>query len=160
MKLVDLPAEVLDDLCDDSWRLDITPTFESKHEFWMQWSHFLRLREPYPGEREEDRPSEANLAEFMTLGGYEVLLSVERVQHAHIHLIRLMPSADGQSLTLFLHNAFHRQYMGEQWVSRYGFLAVADRYQRFGCDFYLASYYHFCHLLRDDYEAAQRLLAI
>ena len=41
-----------------------------------------------------------------------------------------------------------------------GFLAVADRYQRFGCDFYLASYHHFCHLLKDDYEAAQRLLAI
>jgi hypothetical protein len=160
MKLADLPHDVLEDLCDDRWRLDITPTFEAKHEFWMQWSHFLRLREPYPGERDEDRPSEAHLAEFMTLEGYDVLLPVERQQHPHINLIRLMPSVDGQTLTIFLHNAFHRKYMGEKWVPRYGFLAVADRYRRFRCDFYLASYYHFCYLLHEDYETARRLLGM
>ena len=44
MKLTDLPQAVLDDLCqEDQWRLDIDPGFDSKHEFWMAWHHFLRI---------------------------------------------------------------------------------------------------------------------
>ncbi|WP_211175922.1 hypothetical protein [Brasilonema sp. UFV-L1] len=46
MKLADLPKQVIDDLCqEDSWRLDIDPGFDSKHEFWMAWRHFLALPE-------------------------------------------------------------------------------------------------------------------
>lgn len=44
-------------------------------------------------------------------------------------------------------------------AARYGFLAVADRYQKHGCDFYVASYYHFAYLLNQDYEVAQRIVA-
>jgi hypothetical protein len=35
---------------------------------------------------------------------------------------------------------------------------VADRYQKFGCDFYLASYYHFSYLLNEDYEAGKKIM--
>ena len=46
-----------------------------------------------------------------------------------------------------------------RWAARDGFLAVADRYQQYNCDFYLASYYHFAYLRNQDYETAQRLMA-
>ena len=42
MKLAELPQEVIEDLCGDRWRLDITPRWDSKHEFWMDWRHFLQ----------------------------------------------------------------------------------------------------------------------
>lgn len=42
---------------------------------------------------------------------------------------------------------------------RYGFLAVADRYEKGGCHFYRASYYHFAYLLQEDYKAAKHILA-
>jgi hypothetical protein len=46
MKLSDLPQTVLDDLRqDEQWRLDIDPGFDSKHEFWMAWHHFLKVHE-------------------------------------------------------------------------------------------------------------------
>ncbi len=50
MKLADLPQPVFDELChDEKWRLDIDPGFDSKHEFWMVWRHFLLLPEdPLP----------------------------------------------------------------------------------------------------------------
>jgi hypothetical protein len=38
-------------------------------------------------------------------------------------------------------------------------MAIADRYKKFGCDFYLASYYHFSYLIGEDYEKATAALA-
>jgi hypothetical protein len=98
MKLSDLPQTVLDDLCqDEHWQLDIDPGFDSKHEFWMAWHHFLKVHESsYYSGTEED------LAEFLHLDGYEVLLPVPRSHHSSIHPIGLIPSADQQTLTLFL----------------------------------------------------------
>ncbi|GAP99569.1 hypothetical protein [Leptolyngbya sp. NIES-2104] len=155
MKLVDLPQAVLDDLCQDQqWRLDIDPGFDSKHEFWMAWHHFLKLPEESYFPRSED-----SLAEFLTLEGYPLLLPVPRSHHASITPIRLISSADQQTVTLFLQDAYHRDWFTEPTDARYGFLAIADRYQKFGCDFYLASYYHFSYLVGKDYEAAVALLA-
>ena len=63
MKLMDLPQDVLDDLCQDQqWRLDIDPGFDSKHEFWMAWHHFLKLPEESYFEIAED-----SLADFLTV---------------------------------------------------------------------------------------------
>ena len=69
-----------------------------------------------------------------------------------------MPSADGNSVTLFLHDAFHRQWFRDAWAARYGFLAVADRYHNYGCNFFLANYYHFAYLVHEDFATAKRLL--
>ena len=156
MKLADLPQAVIDDLCqDDQWRLDIDPGFDAKHEFWMVWRHFIALSEdppPYSEETEED------LADFLNFEGYEVLLPVARSHHPHIKLVRLIPSLDRQTLTLFLHDSFHESWFSDRWAARYGFLAIADRYQKFDCDFYIANYYHFSYLVGEDYTAAQRLM--
>ncbi|MBE9009750.1 hypothetical protein IQ250_05985 [Pseudanabaenaceae cyanobacterium LEGE 13415] len=154
MKLTDLPQAVLDDLCQDQqWRLDIDPGFDSKHEFWMAWHHFLKLTQSsyYSG-------TEDDLAEFLTLEGYSILLPVPRSHHASIRLIRLIPSADQQTLTLFLQDSYHQDWFTEPSNARYGFLAIADRYQKHDCDFYIASYYHFSYLVGKDYEAAVEIL--
>jgi hypothetical protein len=157
MKLADLPSEVIDDLClEERWRLDIDPGFDSKHEFWMAWRHFLALPEkisPFYEGTEED------LAEFLNFNGFDVLLPVPRTHHPDIRLIRLIPSSDKLTLTIILHDSFHQDWFRDSWGARYGFLAVADRYQKFGSDFYLANYYHFCYLLNEDYQIAQSIMA-
>ncbi|XHX76340.1 MAG: hypothetical protein RBJ76_18085 [Stenomitos frigidus ULC029] len=65
---------------------------------------------------------------------------------------------DHQTLTLFLHDSFHESYFNDEWSARYGFLAVADRYQQCDCAFYLASYYHFSYLIDADYETARAVM--
>jgi hypothetical protein len=156
MKLADLPREVIVDLCqEDCWRLDIDPGFDSKHEFWMAWRHFIALPEEPPSYYQK---TEEDLADFLTFDGFDILLPVPRTHHPQIRLIRLIPSADQQVLTLFLHDSFSDDWFKDQWGARYGFLAVADRYQKFGCDFYLASYYHFSYLLNEDYEAGKKIM--
>jgi hypothetical protein len=154
MKLADLPQAVLDDLCQDrQWRLDIDPGFDSKHEFWMAWHHFLKVSDsPYYQSSDDD------LAEFLTIEGYPLLLPVPRTHHTNIHPIRLIPSADQQTLTLFLQDSYHQEWFRKTSDARYGFLAIADRYQKFDCDFYIASYYHFSYLIGKDYEAAVAIL--
>ena len=157
MKLADLPREVIEDLCqDDSWRLDIDPGFDSKHEFWMVWRHFVALPEEPPPYSEA---TEDDLADFLNVNGFDLLLPVPRTHHPNIRIIRLIPSADRQTLTLFLHDSFHESWFTDSWGARYGFLAVADHYQKYDCDFYLASYYHFSSLVNEDYEAAKKIMA-
>jgi hypothetical protein len=157
MKLADLPQPVLDDLCQDDpgnqWRLDIDPGFDSKHEFWMAWHHFLKLPESSYFSRSED-----DLADFLQLDGYDILLPVPRSHHPNIHPIRVIPSTDQQTLTLLLQDSYHRDWFTEPRDARYGFMAIADRYQKFDCAFYLASYYHFAYLLGSDYERAVAIL--
>lgn len=155
MNLANLPQDVIQDLCqEDKWRLDIDPGLDAKHEFFLSWQHFVALPEPSP----YYKPTDADLADFLNFDGFEVLLPVERSHHPDMELVRLIPSADQQSLTLFLHDSFHKSWFQDTWAARYGFLAVADRYQKFGCDFYLASYYHFSYLIGQDYETAQGIM--
>lgn len=87
-----------------------------------------------------------------------MLLPVSRTHHPDIRLVRLIQSNDEKTLTLFLHDSFYKEWFKDSWGARYGFLAVADHYQKFGCDFYLASYYHFSYLISQDYEAAKRIM--
>lgn len=154
MKLADLPKDVIADLCNDDWRLDIDPGFDSKHEFWMAWQHFITL----PESSVLYESTEEDLADFLNFNGFDVLLPVDGKHHPDLRLIRLIQSHDSQTLTLFLHDSYHKSWFQDNWGARYGFLAVADRYQKFGCDFYLASYYHFSYLLNEDYEVAQQIM--
>lgn len=155
MKLADLPQTVLDDLCqEDGWRLDIDPGFDSKHEFWMAWHHFLKLPD-----QSYYRGTEEDLADFITVEDYHVLLPVPRSHHGAIHPIRLIPSADGQTLTLFLQDSYYRDWFTCPTDARYGFVAIADRYHKFDCEFYLASYYHFAYLIGKDYDKAVTILS-
>jgi hypothetical protein len=140
MKIAELPQAVLDDLCDEQrWRLDIDP-FDAKHEFWLSWHHFLTISDwaQSQGISEDDV-----LADFITVEEYNILL----LYHAHtIHrcvIVRLIPSADAQSLTVFLHDTHHAVWFRDRWAASTD-LAVADRYQQYNCDFYLAMLLSFC----------------
>jgi hypothetical protein len=156
MKLAELSLEVINDLCnDDNWRLDIDPGFDSKHEFWLCWRHFVSLpKDPSP----YYEGTEDDLADFLTFDNFSILLPVSRTHHPAIRLIRLIPSIDQQTLTLLLHDSFYEDWFNDQFSARYGFLAIADRYQKFGYDFYLASYYHFSYLINKDYEVAELIM--
>ena len=156
MKIAELPQSTLDDLCDEQrWRLDLDPGFDAKHEFWLAWHHFLTMS--YWAQSHGISADDV-LADFITVEGYNILLPVPRSHHPHVCIVRLIPSADAQTLTVFLHDTYHAAWFRDRWAARYGFLAVADRYQQYNCDFYLASYYHFAYLLNQDYETAQRLM--
>jgi hypothetical protein len=116
----------------------------------MDWGHFL-VADQYTQSAEQ-------LADFLTFDGFDVLLPVPRSHHPYIRLVRFIPGADGKSLTLFLHDAFHRQWFQDTRAARYGFLAVADRYQNYGCDFFLANYYRFVYLVHADFETAKHIM--
>lgn len=155
MKLTDLRHTVLDDLCqEDQWRLDIDSGFDSKHEFWMSWHHFLKVPDQSYYQHTED-----DLADFITVEEYNLLLPVPRSHHSAIHPIRLIPSAEQETLTLFLQDSHHQDWFTCPTDARYGFIAIADRYQKFDCDFYLASYYHFAYLIGKDYKKAVEILS-
>lgn len=121
----------------------------------MNWQHFIALPEEPPLYYQK---TEDDLAEFINFNGLEILLPISRTHHPDIELIRLIPSADGNTVTLYLHDAFYKDWFTDEWGARYGFLAVADRYEKFGCSFYLASYYHFCYLINEDYEVAREIM--
>lgn len=44
MKITDLPASVLEELCQSEyWRIDIDPGFDAKHEFFIRWEYLLPM---------------------------------------------------------------------------------------------------------------------
>lgn len=152
MKITDLPASVLEELCQSEyWRIDIDPGFDAKHEFFIRWEYLL------PNPRTDDY-TEGELAEFINFDGYDLLLPIGRAHHPHLHLLRLNANLDKNSLTLFLFDTYHSTWFSDISDARYGFLAVADRYQNHDCDFYVASYYHFSYLVGRDYELAQQIM--
>lgn len=155
MKLTDLPQEVITDLSQsERWRLDVDYGFDAKHEFYMSWNSFVTL----PENNSFYHSTEEDLAEFIEYESRFILLPVERKHNPFLSIIRAMLSIDEQSITLLIHDSYHQDWFTEESDARYGFLAIADRYQKFNCDFYLASYYHFSYLLNDDYEAAKNIL--
>lgn len=152
MKVADLPALVIEELgVSEYWRLDIDPGFDAKHEFFMRWEYLLP--NPRTANYEEEE-----LAEFINFNGYEVLLPIGYAHHPHLHVLRLNVNADETSLTLFLLDTYHSSWFDDIHSARYGFLAVADRYQNHECNFFIASYYHFSYLIGRDYELAQEIM--
>ena len=141
MKLANLPQDVID------------RGFHAKHEFFLSWNSFVTLSQnSYYQSTEED------LAEFIEYENRFILLPVERSHHPDMSIIRGMISTDMQSITLIIQDSHYSEWFTEESDARYGFLAIADRYQKFNCDFYLANYYHFSYLVNADYEAAKNIL--
>ena len=72
--------------------------------------------------------------EFMNIGGYDVLLPVEKENHPNITILRLIVSEDHNTLTIFLKDTTYYEGMFA------GFLAVCDRFP--GENWYIAIVYH------------------
>jgi len=76
MRLIDLPSEVGEDLCqEDRWRLDIDPGLDAKHEFFLSWRNFVTLPEKSSPYYES---TEADLADFLTFDGSTVRTVLNR----------------------------------------------------------------------------------
>ncbi|MCI0576712.1 MAG: hypothetical protein L0332_29215 [Chloroflexi bacterium] len=114
MKLADLSPETITKIKTYRWDRII-----EKHEGPETWTSVLKYHDP----------------EFRQINGYDVLLPIERGQHPNITVLRVIPSADGQSLTIFLKDT--TWYDDPLWS---GFVAVCDKVP--GEDFYLTVLYH------------------
>lgn len=76
-----------------------------KHEGPWDWASTLRYSNP----------------EFLAVNGASVLLPVERTNHVNITVVRSIPSADRQVLTIFLRDTTYFDGMDS------GFLAICER---------------------------------
>jgi hypothetical protein len=72
--------------------------------------------------------------EFLAVAGYTVLLPVERTHHSNITILRCIPSADGEVLTVFLQDTTYFSGIDA------GFLAVCERVP--GECWFIATVYH------------------
>ena len=75
-------------------------------------------------------------AEFQNVEGYDVLLPVDEEQRGNITFLRCVPSADGNSLTIFLTDTTF--YGDDPFLC--GYLAVCERFP--GEPWYVAIVYH------------------
>lgn len=118
VKLSDLAPEVIEKI--KSYRWD---RFVEKHEGPFTWESVLKYYGP----------------EFMGINGYQVLLPIEREHHANITILRCIPSADGQTLTLFLKDITYLTNPTDETFYA-GFVGICDKVP--GEDFFITIFYH------------------
>ena len=124
MKVADLSPELLETIKAVRWDRII-----EKHEGPEDWEYQLGYRSEYI------ELTEADDAEFLEIGGYFVLFPVARKRHPNITILRVIPSADGNTLTIFLKDTTYGDGMFEA-----GYMSVCEKVK--GEDFFLATLYH------------------
>jgi hypothetical protein len=118
MKLSDSAPEVIEKI--KSYRWD---RFIEKHEGPETWDSVLEYYGP----------------EFMEINSYHVLLPVEQNRHPNVTILRCTPSADGQTLTIFLKDVTHvTNPADEKWYA--GYVAICDKFP--GEEFFITIFYH------------------
>ena len=83
--------------------------------------------------------------EFLEIAGRWILLPVPQDQHEKIRIVRLVVSEDGNTLTIFLRNAWYSEVYGvvtrsPESVHYEGFVTICERVS--GEDFFVADFYH------------------
>ncbi|MBI3763094.1 MAG: hypothetical protein HY260_14695 [Chloroflexi bacterium] len=118
MKLSDLSPESLAKI--RTYRYD---RIIEKHEGPEDWDDVLQYYDP----------------EFLSVNGYSVLLPLDREHHPNITILRCIPSADGQTLTIFLKDT---TYVEDPQYETFwaGFVAVCGKVP--GEEFFIAMLYH------------------
>lgn len=113
MRLADLSPETLEQLA--AMRYD---RIVEKHEGPEDWGYLVREAE----------------VEFLSIGGFDVLLPVEKENYPNISILRVIVSDDRGVLTIFLTDT--------TWYTGMfaGFLAVCERFP--GADWYTAIVFH------------------
>ena len=114
MKIADLPPEMLEKI--KGLRFD---RIYEKHEGPWKWSYWL----------EDDE------VEFIQMSEYDVLLPIHRDHYPNITPLRLIPSADAGTLTIF----FKDTTFGHDSFDA-GFLAICEKMP--GANFFVATVYH------------------
>lgn len=124
LRLADLPPDVIARAREMRWDRII-----EKHEGPWGWEYLI----------------DHAAVELMSIGGYDVLLPVEKENHPNITILRLIVSDDRNTLTIFLKDTTWFTGMDA------GFLAVCDRFP--GQDWYIAIVYHEWFAPNDDAAA-------
>lgn len=119
MKLIDVSSEVLSTAANYRWDRII-----KKHEGPEDWQY--RLKEGW--------------VEFLKIDGFDVLLPVDKENHPNLTIDRCIVSADGKTLTIFLHD---RTYNNDpDWDMFSGRLAVCEKVPE--QEWFIAIVYHEC----------------
>ena len=113
MRVKDLSAAQRERIC--RYRYD---QILEKHEGPWRWADVFRYEDP----------------EFLAAGGRDVLLPVDRKHHPNITVLRVIPSLDGDVLTIFLQDTTYFTGIDA------GFLAVCERVP--GERWFVATVYH------------------
>ena len=114
MKLADLTLQTREKL--KALRFD---RIYEKHEGPWQWSYWL----------EDDQ------LEFIEMSNFDVLLPIEQEYHPKITPLRVIPSADGQTLTIFFKDT---TFSDDKFDS--GFIAICEKFP--SENFFVAIVYH------------------
>jgi hypothetical protein len=121
MKFEDLSPEMLEKL--KTLRFD---RIYEKHEGPWGWSYWI----------EDDE------LEFIQMSGYDVLLPIDQLYHPNITPLRVIPSADGRTLTIFFQDT---TFSHDSFDS--GFLAICEKMP--GAEFFVATVYHEWFILQN-----------
>ena len=112
MKIADLSPELVEKI--KPLRYD---RIYEKHEGPWKWEYWL-----------DDE-------EFINMSGYDVLLPLGKEYHANITPLRVIPSADGNTLTIFFQDTSFGHEMFDS-----GFLAICEKMPHE--NFFIATVYH------------------
>lgn len=132
-------------------RADLSP----ERRAWLAAARWDRIIERHEGPEDwhwdladADRLPAEERVEFLSLGGYDVLLPIPAAQHAKVSLLWLTPSADQQILTLYLKNMqWADWYPGSDAWTNVGFVAVCERAPE--AEWFVAILYHDVFLAPD-----------
>lgn len=114
MKVTDLSPEILEKI--KAVRFD---RIYEKHEGPWKWSYWL----------DDDE------VDFIQMSGYDVLLPIEQDHYPNITPLRVIPSYDGKTLTIFFQDTTYTQDPFDA-----GYLAICEKFP--GENFFVATVYH------------------
>ena len=114
MKVADLSSETLEKI-----KTLLYDRIYEKHEGPWDWKYEL----------EDDE------IEFIQMGDYDILLPIGKEYHPNITILRIIPSADGNTLTIF----FQDTSFGKDTFDS-GFLAICEKMP--SENFFIATVYH------------------
>lgn len=132
MKVADLSPKLLEAIKTVRWDRII-----EKHEGPDSWEYSIGHRSEYV------ELTEADDAEFLEIDGYFVLFPVARKQHPNITVLRTIPSADGNTLTIFLKDTTYGDGKFQA-----GYMSVCEKIT--GENFFLATLYHEWFIIEPD----------
>lgn len=124
MKIADLSPEALEKIK----KMPFDRIYE-KHEGPWDWEFWI----------DDDE------VEFINMAGYQVLLPIEKDRHPNITPLRVIPSIDGNTLTIFFTDT---TYAYDKFDS--GFLAVCERWPQE--NFFIATVYHEWFVLENPFK--------
>lgn len=106
-----------------------------------------RIIEKHEGPERWESVFEYDDPEFLLINDYPVLLPIGREHHPNITILRCIPSADDQTLTLFLKDTTYAEDPKYEhfWA---GFVAVCEKVP--GEEFFIATPYHEWFIIEND----------